>query len=141
MDASMRVFATDPASTAMANRIQYMAELKRYACFRDWRIDTLAPLEDDRLILGLHFDGRRAAVTFAGTSRCVIDRLGLLNIVHDIRILQRDDLRYGRAMRRLADADAHSPASGRNIARVLATGGAEIIVEFNSLRIETSPTD
>lgn len=137
----MDTLPTGPTSTAIADRIRYMDELKTHAYFRDWQIDHLVIREGDCLTLELSLDGQRATITFAGTGRCVVERFGLTNIVYDIRILQPDDLRYERALRRLAQPAEDPHASGHSIAHVLATAGTGIIVEFNALGIEISPTD
>ncbi len=114
-----------------------MDELKKFVYFHDWYIDTLTVGDGYRLTLGMKLDDRRATVTFAGTSRCVVEHFGLLNIVYDIKILQPGGALYDKAIAALLRSEHFSKKQGRCIALVAATAGAEIIVEFESLEIAT----
>ncbi|CAM2188413.1 conserved hypothetical protein [Paraburkholderia sacchari] len=113
-----------------------MNDLKKFVYFHDWNIDILAVREGNRLILGLNFDDKRATVTFAGTSRCVVEHFGMVNIVYDIKLLQPDDARYAKVLAVLEKSDRYSHTPGHQIAVVSATAGAELVVEFDSLEIE-----
>ncbi|SAK59019.1 hypothetical protein AWB75_02391 [Caballeronia catudaia] len=113
-----------------------MDNLKEYVFFHDWQIDSISASEENRLILSLCFDGRQAEVTFEGTSRCVVEHFGMLNIVYDITILQPDDSQYKQALSILTKSDRFSKIPGEKIALVAATAGAEIVVEFNALEIK-----
>jgi hypothetical protein len=115
-----------------------MDELKKFVYFHDWDIDILAVREGNRLTLGLKFDDRRATVTFVGTSRCAVEHFGLTNIVYDIKILQPGEARYDKALAVLAGTDRFSEKPGCCIAFVAATAGAELVVEFESMEIESA---
>ncbi|WP_061162271.1 hypothetical protein [Caballeronia temeraria] len=110
--------------------------LRSYVFFHDWEIDAISTRDNNSLVLSLFFDGRRAQVTFVGTSRCVIEHFGMLNIVYDITILRPDEPQYQRALSLLTTSDRFSKVPGKEIAFVAATAGAEIAVEFNTLEIE-----
>ncbi|WP_158899264.1 hypothetical protein [Burkholderia sp. L27(2015)] len=115
-----------------------MNELKTFTYFHDWYIDILAVTDDgDSLTLGLKLADRRATVTFVGTTRCVIEHYGLLNIVYDIKILEPGTPRYEHALKTLDSSDRFSDKQPKHLALVAATVGAEMVVEFTSLRIES----
>ncbi len=116
-----------------------MNELKTFTYFHDWHIDILAVTDDgDSLTLGLKLDNRRATVTFIGTTRCIVEHYGLLNIVYDIKILEPGAPRHGHALKALDNSDRFSDKQPRHLALVAATVGAEMIVEFTALRIEST---
>jgi len=116
-----------------------MNELKSFTYFHDWYIDILAVTDDgDSLTLGLKLDDRRATVTFVETTRCVIEHYGLLNIVYDIKLLEPGTPRYDQALNALDGSDRFSDTEPKHLALVAATVGAEMIVEFGSLRIEST---
>jgi hypothetical protein len=116
-----------------------MDDLKAFTFFHDWYIDILAVTDDgDSLTLGLKLDERRATVTFAGTTRCVVEHYGLLNIVYDIKLLESGTPGYEKALRTLNQSDRFSDKQPKHLALVAATVGAEMIVEFGSLRIEST---
>lgn len=115
-----------------------MDDLKKFVCFHDWQIDAIAVRDRNKLSLELHFDDKRATVTFVGTSRCVVDHFGLLNIVYEIRLLQPGEARYAKALAALENADRHSHPPGRQIALVAATAGAELVVEFDELELQAA---
>jgi hypothetical protein len=116
-----------------------MDDLKAFTYFHDWYIDILAVTDDgDSLTLGLKMDERRATVTFVGTTRCVVEHYGLLNIVYDIKILVSGTPGYEKALRTLNQSDRFSDKEAKRLALVAATVGAEMIVEFGSLRIEST---
>jgi hypothetical protein len=116
-----------------------MDDLKAFTFFHDWYIDILAVTDDgDSLTLELKLDERRATVTFAGTTRCVVEHYGLLNIVYDIKLLESGTPGYEKALRTLNQSDRFSDKQPKHLALVAATVGAEMIVEFGSLRIEST---
>ncbi|CAN7277299.1 MULTISPECIES: hypothetical protein [unclassified Caballeronia] len=116
-----------------------MDDLKAFTFFHDWYIDILAVTDDgDSLTVGLKLDERRATVTFVGTTRCVIEHYGLLNIVYDIKFLEPGTPCYEKALRALNQSDRFSDKQPKHLALVAATVGAEIVVEFGSLRIEST---
>jgi hypothetical protein len=116
-----------------------MNELETFTYFHDWYIDILAVTDDrNSLTLGLKLDYRRAIVTFVGTTRCIVEHYGLLNIVYDIKILESGTPRYEHALKALEKSDRFSDKQPRHLALVAATVGAEMIVEFASLRIESA---
>ncbi|MDR5732286.1 hypothetical protein QCE47_08000 [Caballeronia sp. LZ025] len=112
-----------------------MDTLKQLVYFHDWHIDALSVREGNRLVLSLSFDKRQAEVEFVGTSRCSVQHFGILNIVYDIMIISPSDASYSKALTALAQSDRFSKVSGRLIAFIAATAGAELFVEFDSLEI------
>lgn len=116
-----------------------MNKLQAFNYFHDWYIDILAVTDEgDSLTLGLKLDDRHATATFVGTTRCVIEHYGLLNIVYDIKILESSSQRYEQALRALDSSDRFSDKKPEHLALVAATVGAEMIIEFSSLRIESA---
>lgn len=114
-----------------------MDDLQTFCQFHDWYIDTLAVPEGNRLTLGLKLEDQRATVTFIGTSRCVVEHFGTLNIVYDIKIVEQGEARHEQALALLTKTARTSKPKGRLIAWVAATAGAEVVVEFDSLEIRT----
>jgi hypothetical protein len=115
-----------------------MDSLKKFVYSHDWKIDTLSVRDGNRLVLGLSFDRRRAEVSFVGTSRCSVEHFGILNIVYDITIIDPSDKSYSKALSLLAKSDRFSKVTGRFIAFVASTVGAELFVEFDSLEVSES---
>ena len=115
--------------------------LEQFGHFHDWYLDIIAvgPNHEPRtLTLGLYLDDKRAAVTFEGVTCVCLENWGLLNIVYAIRILQPDDEGYTRARNVLAKGERLCDQSGAHLAYMYSTLGAEIVVEFTSLRIESA---
>lgn len=115
--------------------------LEPFRHFHDWYLDTVAvgPNHEPRtLALGLYLDDKRATVTFEGVTCVCLENWGLLNIVYAIQLLQPDDKDYTRARNVLAKGERLSDRSGANLAYMYSTLGAEIVVEFASLRIESA---
>lgn len=110
--------------------------LKSFVFFHDWQIDSISTREGNRLVLSLSFEGRRADLTFVGTSRCVVEHFGMLNIVYDVTILQPDEPQYTQAVSLLSKSDRFSKIPGKKIAFVAATAGAEMVVEFDELELQ-----
>jgi hypothetical protein len=110
--------------------------LNRFVFFHDWQIDSISTREENKLVLVLRLDRRSVELTFSGTSRCVVEHFGILNIVYDITILRPDDSQYEPARLILTKSDRFSKVPGKEIALVTATAGAEIVVEFNALEIK-----
>ena|ERR1700712_4740501 len=116
-----------------------MDDLNAFTYFHDWYIDILAVTDNgDSLTVGLKLDERRATVTFVGTTRCVVEHYGLLNIVYDIKFLEPGTPSYEKALRALNQSDRFSDKQPKHLALIAATVGAEIVVEFGSLRIEST---
>lgn len=115
--------------------------LERFGHFHDWYLDTVAvgPNHEPRaLTLGLYVDDRRAIVTFDGATCVYLESWGLLNIVYAIQLLQPHDKDYTRARNALAKGERLSDRSGGQLAYMYSTLGAEMAVEFDSLRIEST---
>jgi hypothetical protein len=113
--------------------------LDQFGHFHDWYLQSVAvgPNHEPRtLTLGLYLDNRRATVTFEGATCVHIENWGLLNIVYAIRLVRPDDERYARARNVLANGERLSDRNGDHLACVYSTLGAEIVIEFGSLRIE-----
>jgi hypothetical protein len=115
--------------------------LDQFGHFHDWYLDTVAvgPNHEPRtLTLGLYLNDKRATVTFEGVTCVCLENWGLLNIVYAIQLLQPDDERYTWARNVLAKGERLSDRNGAHLAYMYSTLGAEIVVEFTSLRIESA---
>ena len=116
-----------------------MDELKAFTYFHDWHMDTMAVTNDGRdLTLGLYFKNRRATVSFVGTARCVVEHFGLVNIVYDITILVPGTPPHNHALTTLQRSDRFSKIQPKQIAFVASSAGAEIVVEFDTLKVEAN---
>lgn len=116
-----------------------MGDLKTFNHFHDWYIDTFhVSKERETLTLGLYLQDRRASVSFVGMNRCVLENLGLQNIVYGIEVLEPGTPRYEKAQRILARAERWTDNKPSQVAQIFSTCGADLIVEFDSLEIESS---
>ncbi|MBK5049751.1 hypothetical protein IQ287_15935 [Burkholderia sp. R-69927] len=86
----------------------------------------------------MYLNDKRATVTFEGVTCVCLENWGLLNIVYAIQLLQPDDKDYTRARNVLAKGERLSDRSGVHLVYVYSTLGAEIVIEFASLQIESS---
>lgn len=115
-----------------------MENLREFHYFHDWYIDTIAVKDRHRLILSMEYDGRRAVLNFNGTSRCTVEHFSVANnIVFEVKVVKPGDANYDLAMSMLARSEYFSKAVGRQIAMIVATAGAEIAIEFDSLDIKS----
>ncbi|MFL9915712.1 hypothetical protein PQR75_10010 [Paraburkholderia fungorum] len=115
-----------------------MHELEAFTYFHDWHIDVMAVTNGGHdLTLSLFFKDRRATVTFAGTSRCVVEHFGLVNIVYDITILEPGTSSHDTALKKLQCSDCFLKSQANQLALVASSAGVEIVVEFAALRIES----
>jgi hypothetical protein len=119
-----------------------MELVKRYGSFHDWYLlGVNADLDAGEVELRLMFDNRtdRARAIFKGASRCLVNGFLIQNIIYSTKVLMdysADD--YGQAL----DALDQSYPWGRNkprknIAVITASLGAELLIEFDSLEIES----
>lgn len=114
-----------------------MENLEHFDYFHDWNIDSLSVRDRHKLIISLECDGERATVVFNETSRCTVEHFSVSNnIVFEIKILNVEDANYDHALAMLSKSECFSDTPGRQIAIVLATAGAELAIEFESLEIE-----
>jgi hypothetical protein len=117
--------------------------LQQFAHFHDWYIDIIATQGDvdpklpDTLVLSLFNQQRRATITFRGVTRAGIENGGLLNIVNAIETVEPGSDAYHRAQV-LLERSAHGPRRAAHVAYVFSSVGAEIAVEFDSLRVEST---
>lgn len=118
--------------------------LEQFGSFHDWYIDVIATSKEggtstpNALTLGLYDQKRRATVTFHGVTRASIVDGGLLNIVNSIEVLKPGDEAYPAAVEMLKKSAHFGKRYADNIAYVFSTVGAEIAVEFDSIKIETT---
>lgn len=118
--------------------------LKQFGHFHDWYIDIVATEKEggastpNTLTLGLHDGTRRATVTFRGVTRASIEDGGLLNIVNSIETLKPGHDAYPNALRMLNKSAHFGNRRGEYVAYVFSTVGAEIAVEFDSIKIEVT---
>jgi hypothetical protein len=112
--------------------------LEQFGHFHDWYLDIVAvgPNHEPRtLTLGLYLDDKRATVTFEGVTCVRLENWGLLNIVYAIRLLRPDDEGCTLARNVLTKGERLGDRSGAHLAYIYSTLGAEIAVEFDSIRI------
>ncbi|SEI55437.1 hypothetical protein [Paraburkholderia diazotrophica] len=118
--------------------------LEQFGGFHDWYLDVIATSKEggantpNTLILGLCDQSRRATVTFCGVTRASIVDGGLLNIVNSIEVLTVGNAAYPAAIAMLKKSAHFGTHSANHIAYLFSTVGAEIAVEFDSLKIEPS---
>ena len=113
-----------------------MSTLKEFEHFHDWNLDVIAARERHKLIVVLEYGEKRAALTFNRTSRCTVEHFGVANnIVFEVKILKLGDANYDLALSMLSKSERFSKTPGRQIAMIVATAGAELAVEFDTLDI------
>ncbi|NML33414.1 hypothetical protein [Paraburkholderia antibiotica] len=118
-----------------------MDDLKAFNHFHDWYIDTFhVSTERETLRLGLYQQDRRASVSFVGMNRCVLENIGLLNIVYGINVLEPGTARWEKAQRVLAKAQRWTDSKPASVAQIVSTCGAELVIEFDLLEIESPVT-
>lgn len=84
----------------------HMDDLSAFNHFHDWYMDTIqVSKERETLTLGLYLQDQRASVSFVGLNRCVLENLGLQNIVYAIEIVEPGTSRFGKAQQMLAKAE------------------------------------
>ncbi|MEM5314863.1 hypothetical protein [Paraburkholderia sp. JHI869] len=114
-----------------------MDKLKEFDYFHDWNLDILAVRNRHQLIVAMEYDGKRATLTFNGTIRCTVEHFSVENnIVFEVKILKQGDTNYDLALAMLAKSEYFSKGPGRQISMIVATAGAELAVEFDTLDIE-----
>jgi hypothetical protein len=114
-----------------------MDKLKQFDYFHDWNIHALAVQDRHKLVVMLEYDGKRATAIFSGTSRCTVEHFSVSNnIVFEIKILKSGDTNYDLALSMLSKSERFSDTPGRQVAIVLATAGAELAIEFETLEID-----
>jgi hypothetical protein len=67
-----------------------------------------------------------------------VEHLGLLNIVYSVRIVEATDKNYEYANAALNKGERLSTHKGAQVAFMHASLGAEIAIEFDSLKIESA---
>ncbi|NIF77197.1 hypothetical protein F3J20_07255 [Paraburkholderia sp. Cy-641] len=114
-----------------------MDKLTQFNYFHDWNISALAVRDRHKLIVLLEDDGKRATATFSGTSRCTVEHFSVSNnIVFELKLLKPGDTNYDLALAMLSKSERFSDTPGRQVAIILATAGAELAVEFETLEID-----
>ena len=117
------------------------AKLTEWNHFHDWYLDrvSIGPNAEPReLTLRLHLEDKRASVTFEGVTCFSLEGLGLLNIVYSIRIVEATGKNYDDVSAALNKGERLSKRKGANLAFMYASLGAELAIEFDSLRIESA---
>ncbi|MGA7813496.1 hypothetical protein [Caballeronia sp.] len=115
--------------------------LTKWNNFHDWYLDrlTLGPNEEPReLILGLYLGNERVHVTFEGVTCFSLEGLGLLNIIYSIKIVEAADKNYKDVSAALNKGERLSKRIGAKVAFMYSSLGAELAIEFDSLRIESA---
>ncbi|MBN3802115.1 hypothetical protein GXB81_03445 [Paraburkholderia sp. Ac-20336] len=113
-----------------------MDNLKDFEYFHDWYMDTLhVSKERETLTLGMYLQDQRASVSFVGMNRCVLEDLGLQNIVYEIKVLEPGTPRYEKAQLVLAKSQHWTDRQPCKIAQLFSTCGAELVIEFETLEV------
>jgi hypothetical protein len=115
--------------------------LTKWNNFHDWYLDRLThgPNEEPReLILGLYLGNERVHVTFEGVTCFSLVGLGLLNIIYSIKIVEAADKNYKDVSAALNKGERLSKRIGAKVAFMYSSLGAELAIEFDSLRIESA---
>ncbi|TDV18332.1 hypothetical protein [Paraburkholderia caballeronis] len=114
-----------------------MKKLEEFDYFHDWNIDSLTVRDRHKLIISMEYDGNHATVIFNGTSRCTVEHFSVSNnIIFEMKLLKPGDTNYDLALAMLSKSERFSDTQGSQTAIVLATAGAELAIEFESLDIE-----
>ncbi|MFM0729989.1 hypothetical protein PQQ52_05760 [Paraburkholderia sediminicola] len=115
--------------------------LTKWNNFHDWYLDRLilGPNQEPRkLVLGLYLGSERVDVTFEGVTCFNLECLGLLNIVYSIKIIEAADKNYEAVSAALNKGERLSTRKGAKVAFMYSSLGAELAIEFDSLRIESA---
>lgn len=118
-----------------------MKTLESYESFHDWYLLSVSADRDAKSVeLQLMFDNKkdRARLRFDGATRCWVNDFLIQNIIYSMRVLDdfnSDDYKAARAV-----LDKSYPWGKDDppklIATVQATLGAELFVEFDTIRVE-----
>lgn len=115
-----------------------MDKLNEFDYFHDWNIGAISARDRHKLIVEMEYDGKHATLIFSGTSRCTIEHFGVANnIIFEVKILSPGDVNYDLALSMLAKSERFSETPGHRISMIVATAGAELAIEFDTLNIET----
>jgi len=115
--------------------------LTKWNNFHDWYLDRLAlgpNVESPELVLGLYLGNERVGVTFEGVTCFNLECFGLLNIVYSIKIIEESDKNYESVIAVLNKGERLSTQKGAKLAFLYSSLGAELAIEFDSLRIESA---
>ncbi|NPT65944.1 hypothetical protein GS910_17080 [Paraburkholderia sp. RL16-012-BIC-B] len=77
-------------------------------------------------------------MTFEGVTCFNLECFGLLNIVYSIKIIEDSDKSYGSVIAVLNKGERLSTQKGAKLAFMYSSLGAELAIEFDSLRIESA---
>ncbi|MBN3759430.1 hypothetical protein G3O01_01155 [Burkholderia sp. Ac-20365] len=77
-------------------------------------------------------------MTFEGVTCFNLECLGLLNIVYCIKIMEESDKNYGTVIDALKKGERLSTRKGTKVAFMFSSLGAELAIEFDSLRIKSA---
>ncbi|MBC8749677.1 hypothetical protein OKW43_003529 [Paraburkholderia sp. WC7.3g] len=122
-----------------------MKIIEKYESFHDWYLLGIAADMDKQVVeLRLMFDNKkdRVRLSFSGATRCWVNDFLIQNIIYSIKVLT--DFNSDGHRKALASLDNTYPWEKgkplRKIAVVEATLGAELLIEFDSLHVETEPS-
>ncbi|MDP9156021.1 MAG: hypothetical protein M3O74_17440 [Pseudomonadota bacterium] len=113
--------------------------LTKWNNFHDWYLDRIAlgqNVESPELVLGVHLGNERVDVTFERVTCFNLECFGLLNIVYSIKIIEESDENYESVTAVLNKGERLSTQKGAKLAFMYSSLGAELAIEFDSLRIE-----
>lgn len=115
-----------------------MNVIEKFGSFHDWYIlGVFADMDRNLVELQLVFDNKkdRVRLIFTGASRCLINEFLIQNIIYSLDVL--DDFTSPEYHRALDALDQSYPwgknKPHKNIARIQATLGADVLIEFESM--------
>jgi hypothetical protein len=113
--------------------------------FHDWYLlGVAADMDKQRVELRLMFDNRkdRVRLVFKGASRCLVNDFLIQNIIYSLKVLtDRASDAYVDALSALDRSYPWGKGQPlKNIASIQASLGAEMLVEFESMVVESETT-
>jgi hypothetical protein len=118
-----------------------LKDLNDWEHFHDWYLAgfSIGPNVEPRIVsLDLYLGEARATVTFEGVTCLCLANLGLLNIVYSIRLIEPSEKNYQHVLTELKKGERISDRMGSQLAFMYATLGAELAIEFDSMKIEAT---
>ena len=113
--------------------------LAKWDYFHDWYLDVIEVghnVEPRRLTIGLYRAQRRVNRVFNGVTSVSLSNFGMLNIVSEIKVVHKDDIRWRLIMDELERCERLSKRRANNIMVLYSSLGAELSIELDSLTVE-----
>jgi hypothetical protein len=111
--------------------------MDEFSSFHDWYIDRVE-ISDSKLMLSLHFYEKRTEICFFGVVRCLINNFLMQNVIYEVKLvsINRESGLFLSSRKQLEQAyPTPKPGESTNIAIFTPSVGADILIEFNDLKI------